>query len=152
MLKSIKGINGWHHKDCRMIDRLRRWWIVKQDELDGDPKFIATIGLGGKSTNHWEIDKKKSWKWRGVCKAYKNPILESNVGHWKQRKGMRGTCCFDHKRWYNVKYGLGVFREGTIIDDNLHIEKCSWLLTRMNGCNIFFNRNLWIRIIEIKTE
>jgi hypothetical protein len=31
---------------------------MKQDELDGDPKFTVTIGLGGKSSNHWKTTKK----------------------------------------------------------------------------------------------
>jgi len=51
-----------------------------------------------------------------------------------------------------VKYGLVVFREGTIIDDNFHEKKCSQMLTQMNGCNIFFSRNLWFRVEEIKME
>jgi hypothetical protein len=25
-------------------------------------------------------NKKKSWKWKGICGNYTNPILESNVG------------------------------------------------------------------------
>jgi hypothetical protein len=31
---------------------------VKQNELDGDLKLTMTIGLGGKSLNHWKINKK----------------------------------------------------------------------------------------------
>ncbi len=53
---------------------------MKQDESDGDSKFIVIIELGGKSANYWKINKKQSWKWRGVCRAYKNPISKSNVG------------------------------------------------------------------------
>jgi hypothetical protein len=26
-------------------------------------------------------------------------------------------------RWYNVKYGLGVFKKDIVIDDNLHEER-----------------------------
>ncbi len=53
---------------------------MKQDESNGDSKFIVTIGLRGKSTSYWKTKIKQSWKWKGICKASKNPILESNVG------------------------------------------------------------------------
>jgi len=65
---------------------------------------------------------------------------------------MRGTRHVYCKRWYSMKYGLGVFREGRIIDDDLHIERCSQLLTQMNGCNILLSCSLWFRIEEIKME
>ncbi len=32
---------------------------MKQDESDGDLKFIETIGLGGKSGSYWKTNKKK---------------------------------------------------------------------------------------------
>jgi len=64
---------------------------VKQDESDGDPKFIAAIGLGGKSMSYWKPDKKQSWKWRRVCRAYKNPISEFNVGQMNS-KNKRKAC------------------------------------------------------------
>jgi hypothetical protein len=38
---------------------------------------------------------------------------------------MWGRGCFYHKRWYDVKYGPGVFRESIVIDDDLHGEKWS---------------------------
>jgi len=49
--------------------------------------------------------------------AYKNPISKSNVGKdklWEQRKDLYGTCCFYYKKWYNVKYGMRVFRKGKL--------------------------------------
>jgi hypothetical protein len=61
--------------------KLSRWRIVKQDESDGDPEFTMTIRLGGKLTSYWKTNKTKFWKWRGVCKAYKNPISKFDVGH-----------------------------------------------------------------------
>jgi hypothetical protein len=30
---------------------------MKQNELDGDPKFIVTIGLGGKLASYGKLDK-----------------------------------------------------------------------------------------------
>ncbi len=57
-----------------MIYKLWRWRIVKQDGSDGDLKFIASIGLGGKLASYWKTNKRQSWKWRGICRAYKNPI------------------------------------------------------------------------------
>jgi hypothetical protein len=72
--------------------------------------------------------------------------------HFENRKDLKGTCCFCHKRWYDVKYGLGVLKEGIIIDKNLHKEICNELFTQMNGCNTFFSHNLWFRVEEIKTE
>jgi hypothetical protein len=53
-----------------------------------------------------------------------------------------GIGLFYHKRWYIGKYGLGVFKEGIVIDNNLHREKY----------NVLLNRNLWFRIKEIKME
>jgi hypothetical protein len=35
------------------------------------------------------------------------------------------TCCFYHKRWYGMKYGLRVFKKGIVIDDDLHGERYS---------------------------
>jgi hypothetical protein len=52
---------------------------MKQDESNGDLKFTATIGIGGNSTSYWKSDRIKSWKWRGICRAYKNPISEFDV-------------------------------------------------------------------------
>ncbi len=64
-----------------MIQTLWKRRVVKQDESNGDPEFIATIGLEGKLIIYWNIDKRQSWKWIKVCKAFKNPILEFNVGN-----------------------------------------------------------------------
>jgi hypothetical protein len=51
-----------------------------------------------------------------------------------------------------MKYGLGVFKEMIVIDDNLHGEKCSQLLTQLSGCSIFLSCNLWFKVEEIKME
>ncbi len=63
-----------------MLYKLWRWIIVEQDESNGDSKFIATIGLGSKLASYWKSYRKQSWKWIGVCRAYRNPILEFDVG------------------------------------------------------------------------
>jgi hypothetical protein len=55
-------------KNCET--RWIRWW----------PEVYNDIGLGGKSVNYWKIDKRQFQKWRGVCRAYRNPILEFDVG------------------------------------------------------------------------
>ncbi len=80
MLEIVRGLRGWHRKDCKVIYKFWRQRIVKQDESNGDPEFITTIGLGGKLASYWKLDKRQFWKWRGICRAYKNPISESNVG------------------------------------------------------------------------
>jgi hypothetical protein len=59
---------------------------VKQDESNNDSKFTSTIGLGGKSSNHWKINRRQSWKWRRVCRAYTNPILKFDVGLMSSKK------------------------------------------------------------------
>jgi hypothetical protein len=41
-----------------------------------------------------------------------------------------------------MKYGLRVFREGTVIDDNLHGKRCNQLFIQMNGCNILLMEDL----------
>jgi hypothetical protein len=51
-----------------------------------------------------------------------------------------------------MKYGLVVFREGIITYDNLHIERCSRIFTQMSGCSVFFSRNMWFEVVEIKIE
>jgi hypothetical protein len=61
MLESIRGLNGWRHKDYKMIYRLWRWRIVKQDELDGDLEFTMIIKLWGKLVNYWKTNKRQSW-------------------------------------------------------------------------------------------
>ncbi len=71
---------------------------------------------------------------------------------WEQKKGLRGKGHFYHKKWYSEMYGLGVFKEGTIIDDDFHEERCSQLLIWMSGCSILLSHNLRFKIIEIKTE
>jgi hypothetical protein len=55
MFKSIsfRGLSGWRCKDYRMIYKFWRRRIVKQDELDGDPKFTTIIGFGGKLSSYW---------------------------------------------------------------------------------------------------
>ncbi len=63
-----------------MIYKLWRQRIVKQDESDGDPKFIMTIKVRCKLTSYWKSDRRQSWKWRGIYKAYRNPILKFDVG------------------------------------------------------------------------
>ncbi len=68
-----------------MIYKLWKQRIVKQDESNGDMKFTASIGLGGKSASYWKSNKRQSWKWRRICGAYRNPISESNVGHMKTK-------------------------------------------------------------------
>ncbi len=113
-----------------------------------------------------------NWTWRQIVMLLKdeqNIILkmESNMQglqkphigmwcwtneFWKRRKDLQGRSHFYHNKWYGVKYGWGVFIEGTIIDNNLHGEKYSWLLIQMSGYNILFNYNLWFKIIKIKLE
>jgi hypothetical protein len=44
---------------------------------------------------------------------------------------MRGTSHFYHKRWYGKMYGLGVFSECIVLDDDLHEEKMQ-LITHLN--------------------
>jgi len=53
-----------------MIYRLWRWRIMKQNELDSDLEFIATIGLRGKLTSYWKANRRQFQKWRGIYKAY----------------------------------------------------------------------------------
>ncbi len=53
---------------------------MNQNESNGGPKFITTIGLRGKLASYWKTNKRQSWKWKGVCRACRNPILESSVG------------------------------------------------------------------------
>ncbi len=114
MLESIRGLHGWCHKDCRMIYRLWRQRIIRQDESDGDSEFIVTIGLGGKSISYWKIDKRKFWKWRGIWKVYKNPISKFDVGQMSfenKRKACRAHAISTTKKWYNELYVLGSLKK-----------------------------------------
>ncbi len=80
MLESIKGLRGWGCKDNKMIYKLWRRRIMKQDELNGDLEFIVTIRLGGKWASYRKTCKRKFRKWKGVCRAYRNPITKFDVG------------------------------------------------------------------------
>jgi hypothetical protein len=40
-----------------VIYKLGEQRIMKQDELDGDPKFTTTIGFGGELSSHRKINK-----------------------------------------------------------------------------------------------
>jgi hypothetical protein len=59
---------------------------------------------------------------------------------------------FLHKRSLDVKYGLGVFKKGIVINNNLHEEKCNRLFIQMSGSSILFNHNLWFKAVEIKIK
>ncbi len=52
----------------------------------------------------------------------------------------------------NPKYGLGVLREGTITNDDLHEKKWNQLFIRMSGCSILLSHNLWFKVIKIKMK
>jgi hypothetical protein len=73
MLESIKGLSGWCCKDYKMTYEIWRQGIVKQNESNGDLKFITIIGLGGKLASYWKINRRQSWKWKGECKLTKTP-------------------------------------------------------------------------------
>jgi hypothetical protein len=51
-----------------------------------------------------------------------------------------------------MKYGLVVFRKGTITDDDFHGKRCNRILTEISGCNIFLNHNMWFKVVEIKMK
>jgi hypothetical protein len=131
MLESIRGLNSWRCKDYIAIYWLWTWKIVKQDESDGDLKFTTTIGLGGKSASYWKTNIRQSWKCKGVCRAYRNPIsnLMLNTQVLKIEERPMGHMSFLPQEVVRRKYGLGVFKEGIIIDDDLHRVRCNWLLT-----------------------
>ncbi len=94
MLESIKGLCDWCHKNYKAIYKLLGWRIMKQDESDGDSEFTMTIRLGGKLASYWKTNRRKFWKWRGICRAYKNPISESYVG--KMSFENKGKACEAH--------------------------------------------------------
>jgi len=54
---------------------------------------------------------------------YENLMLDIIVLRIEERP--IGHNHFDHMRWYGVKYGLGVFKEGIVIDDDIHERKCN---------------------------
>ncbi len=31
-------------------------------------------------------------------------------------------------------------------------KRCNWILTQMNGCSVLLSRNMWFRVLEIKTK
>jgi len=124
---------------------------VKQNESNGDPEFTMPIGFGGKPTSYWNINKRQSWKWRGICRAYRNSILKFDVGQmsFKNRGKACGAQVVSTTRGgtvWNVDLG------SSIIDNDLHEERCNQLLTQMNVCSIFLRRNLWFEIEKIKME
>jgi len=93
---------------------------MKQDESNADLKFITTIGFGGKLTSYWKSEKKQFWKWRGIYKAYKNTILESNVGQ-TSFENKRKAC--EAHVISTIRSSTTVFKEGTIWNDDFHGKK-----------------------------
>jgi hypothetical protein len=81
---------------------------------------------------------------------FQNLMLDRQVLRTNEK--LVGHKCFYHKKWYDGTYGLGVFRKGTIPNDDLQIKRCSRLFILMNGCNILLNCNMWFRVVEIKIE
>jgi len=53
-------------------------------------------------------------------------ILDRRVLKTEERLAGQGR--FYHKKWYDETYGLGVFKKGIVLDDDLHKERCSRLL------------------------
>jgi hypothetical protein len=45
MLENIRGLCSWCHEDYRMIYRILKRRIVKQDESDDDLEFIIRLDL-----------------------------------------------------------------------------------------------------------
>ncbi len=91
MLESIRGLCDLRRKDYKVIYKLWRWRIVKQNELDGDVEFTTIIGLIGKLANYWKSDIIWFWKSKGVCRAYRNPISKFDVGQMSS-ENKRKTC------------------------------------------------------------
>ncbi len=80
-----------------MVDAVQtiEWSTNFEDEgLWNKKNQMVTIKFGTKLSNHWKINKKYPWKWRRVCKAYKNAILESNVGQMNFEN--KGETCMTH--------------------------------------------------------
>ncbi len=136
------------------MHRFCKWRILKWDESDGDPKFIATLDLEA----NWQVIEKQikdnlengeEYAWL-IETPYRNLMLDRWVLRTKERHARHNH--FYHKRWYGVKYGLGVFREGIITNNDLHEERFNRLLTQMNGCNILLSYNMWFKVEEIKME
>jgi hypothetical protein len=151
MLKSIRGLSGWCRKDCSAIYRLWRQRICETKWIGWWPKIYTN-----------------NWTWRQIIKS-----LEDNLENGEEYVGLTETpyqnlmldkLILRTKEWpighrlflpQEVvwrKYGMGVFREGTIIDNDFHIERWSQLFTQMSGCNIFLNHNLWFKVEKIKMK
>ncbi len=113
-----------------------------------------------------------NWTWRQIIKSLKEKQktilkMERNMQglqkfhiiiwcwineFWEQKKDLQGIGHFCHKRWYNVKYGLGIFKKSTITNNNLHEKRCSRIFTQVSGCTILLNCNLWFGVVKIKTK
>ncbi len=86
VLKSIRSLSGWNRKDCKVIYKLWRKRIMKQNESDGDLEFIATIRFGSKYPRNWKKNKRQFWKWKIVTKTpYQNRMLDKQVLRAKER-------------------------------------------------------------------
>ncbi len=110
-----------------------RFWtlkIAKQDESNGESKFRVTIGFRGKLASYWKKDRIQFQKWRGVCRAYNNPILEyhvremnfDNIG-----KACGAQIIFTTRSGMVGREDLGFSEKNIILNDDVHGERCSWL-------------------------
>ncbi len=57
-------------EDEKLWNKINRWWLEIYN-YNWTWRQISKL---------LKDNKRQYWKWRGVCKAYKNPILESPVG------------------------------------------------------------------------
>jgi len=153
-LFSNQNLSNWHHRDYKTIYEFwkRRLWnkmnkIVTQSlqqQLDLEP---INKSLKNKHRTILEMERNMQGLQRSHIK-----IWCWTYEFWKHRKDLQGIGHFYHKRWYDVKYGLGVFRKCIVTNDDLHGGRCDWLFIQMRGCCILLNHNMWFWVVEIKTK
>jgi hypothetical protein len=82
MLGNIRGLSDWCCKDCKVIYRLWKQRIVKQNILDGDLKFTMTIGFGGKSSNHWNTTENNLENGKEYAGLTQSPCKKLMLDQW----------------------------------------------------------------------
>jgi hypothetical protein len=85
VLKSIAGLCDWCCKDFKMIYKLWRRKIMKEDESDGDLEFTTTIGLKGKSANYWKSNKDNLENGEEYARLIKTPYQNLMLDKWVLR-------------------------------------------------------------------
>ncbi len=110
-VRNIKGLNGWCLKDCRVIYRLCKQRIVKQNESNGNLKFIMTIGLKGISSSYWKMNQRQFQNGKEYARLIETPYRNLMLDRWilKTKEKIIGHKLFLSQEVVQCEIWIGAF-------------------------------------------